>query len=128
MDILYFSTEVYYELTKYCSIALIIKVLSCFGNCAIIRNQDDGNKPSRWWTITNFIKDDSIMQREKLSVILSFAAIGGVVSIEDRMETGDVNVLNMLKDTKNVSDEDYNYFIDCFWNFSHNCGKVFSIQ
>lgn len=50
----------------------------------------------------------------KLSVILSFAAIGGVVSIEDRMETGDVNVLNMLKDTKNVSDEDYNYFIDCF--------------
>lgn len=39
---------------------------------------------------------------------------------------GDVEVLNMLRDTKNISDEDFDYFIDAFYNFSNGNGVKFT--
>ena len=126
MDLLYISPRAAHELTNYCVSDLLIEVTEHFVKNAPIIAKDNNSRPSRWWVITDYIKDSTIERRKKLSVILSFAAIGGFVQIGDRMEQGDVNVLNMLRDTNNISEIDFNYFVDAFCNFSHGNGVKFT--
>lgn len=84
-------------------------------------------QPSRWWIITDYISNNTINSRNKIAVILSLGAIGGVIQINNRQETGDVNVLNMLKEFAYISAEDYDYFIEAFYNFSQGNGVKFSL-
>lgn len=126
MDTLYISPSAEYELTKYCESNLLVEVMEHFAANAVIITRDSDSQPSRWWVITDYIKDNTIDCRKKLSVILSFAAIGGFVQIGDRMAVGDVNVLCMLKETSNISEENFDFFIDAFFNFSQGNGVKFS--
>ena len=127
MDILYLSEKASIELTQYCENDLILKVLEHFAMKAKIIPQDNGSRPSRWWIITDYLNDNTIDYRKKIAVILSFAAIGGFVQIGERIEHGDVNVLNMLRDIKKISETDFDYFITAFYNFSQGNGVKFSI-
>ena len=127
MDILYITPRAAHELTIYCESALLIEVTEQFAKNAVIIAKDNDSKPSKWWNITDFIDDDSIPNRKKLSVILSFAAIGGFVTIGNNTKMGNVDVLNMLREAKKISEEDFNYFNDAFYNFSHGCGVRFSL-
>ena len=127
MDILYITPSAAHELTKYCESELLIKVTEHFAKNAVIIAKDNNSRPSKWWDITDYIKDDSIAYRKKMSVILSFAAIGGFVTIGDMTKMGDVDVLNMLRDTKNISEEDFDYFIEAFYNFSQGNGVKFTL-
>lgn len=68
-----------------------------------------------------------LSSEKKISVILSFAAIGGFVQIGERMEQGDVNVLNMLRDSDKISEEDFDFFIEAFYNFSQGNGVRFTV-
>lgn len=126
MDILYISPKVARELTNYCESNLLLEVTEHFSQNAKVIEKDNNSHPSRWWVITDYINDESIDYRKKMSVILSFAAIGGFVQIGDRMEQGDINVLNMLRDTNNISEVDFDYFVEAFYNFSHNNGVKFT--
>ena len=126
MDILYITPSAAHELTNYCESDLLIEVTEHFARNALIIAKDNNSRPSKWWNITDYIKDDSIAFRKKMAVILSFAAIGGFVTIEDITRMGDVEVLNMLRDTKNISDEDFDYFINAFYNFSNGNGAKFT--
>ena len=126
MDILYITPSAAHELTNYCDSDLLIEVTEHFARNALIIAKDNDSRPPKWWNITDYIKDDSIAFRKKMAVILSFAAIGGFVTIEDMTKMGDVEVLNMLRDTKNISDEDFDFFIDAFYNFSKGNGVKFT--
>ncbi len=127
MDILYITPRAAHQLTAYCESDLLIEVTEHFAKNAVIIAKDNDSKPSKWWNITDYINDDSIGCRKKLAVILSFAAIGGFVTIGDMTKMGDVEVLNMLKDTKNISEDDFDYFIEAFYNFSHGNGVKFTL-
>ena len=79
------------------------------------------------WIITDYITNNTINCRNKLSVILSFASNGGTVQINDRQEFGDVNVLCMLKELSYISEEDFDYFVEAFFRFSQGKGVKFSM-
>ena len=117
MDILYITPRAAHQLTAYCESNLLIEVTEHFAKNAVIIAKDNDSRPSKWWDITDYIKDDSIAYRNKMAVILSFAAIGGFVTIGNMTKMGDVEVLNMLRDTQNISEEDFDYFIEAFYNF-----------
>ena len=127
MDILYLSQETASELHQYCERRLLAEVMEHFAKNGKIVNKDYNGHPSRLWDITEYINDDTIEYRKKLSVILSFAAIAGFVQIGDRVEQGDVNTLIMLKECKRISEEDWVYFIDAFHAFSCGEGTKFDI-
>lgn len=126
MDVLYISPKTGTELTRYCESELLIEVMEHFANNGEVIEKNDGETPSRWWIITDYISNYTIDNRKKFSVILSFARIGGVVQIGDRQEVGDVNVLCMLKELYYISDNDFDYFIEAFCNFSQGNGVKFS--
>lgn len=126
MDILYISPQTGAELTQYCESDLLVEVMEHFANNGRVIKKNNGETPSRWWIITDYISNHTIDNRKKLAVILSFAGIGGIVQIGDRQEIGDVNVLCMLKDLYYIADEDFNYFVEAFYNFSQGNGVKFS--
>ena len=125
MDILYLSPKASHELTQYCESELLLYVLEHFANIGKIVEKKNEEQPSRWWIITDYIYNGTINSRNKIAVILSLAAIGGVIQIYNRQETGDVNVLCMLKDY--ISEEDFDYFVEAFYNFSQGNGVKFSL-
>ena len=126
MDLLYITPSSAHELTNYCESNLLNEVMEDFLKNAEIIVKDNNSNPSRWWIITDYITDDTIPYRKKMSVVLSFAAIGGFITIGDATKIGDVEVLNMLKETNNISEEDYDYFIEAFYNFSQGNGIKFA--
>lgn len=126
MDILYISPKTLQELTDFCEQSLIEEVLEHFENVGkIIETVQGGERPSRLWIITDYISNHTIDSKKKLAVVLSFAAIGGVIKIQDRQEVGNVNVLCMLKDLYYISEEDFEYFVDAFFSFSDGNGVKF---
>lgn len=126
MDILFISPKTGRELTQYCESELLIEVMEHFANNGNIVEKKDSEHPNRWWVITDFISNNTIDNRKKFSVILSFAAIGGFIQVGERKEFGDVNVLNMLKELYYISDNDYDFFVEAFYNFSQGKGVKFS--
>ena len=126
MDKLYLSPQAASKLTKFCESDLIKEITAHFAKNAPIFARDNDSSPSRLWVVTDFVADDTIDQRKKVSVILSYAAIGGFVQIGERTEMGDVNVLIMLKETNNISEAVFDYFIEAFYNFSHGNGQKFT--
>ncbi len=126
MDILFISPKTGMELTQYCESELLIEVMEHFANNGNIVEKKDSEHPNRWWVITDFISNNTIDNRKKFSVILSFAAIGGFIQVGERKEFGDVNVLNMLKELYYISDNDYDFFVEAFYNFSQGKGVKFS--
>ena len=75
MDILYITPRAAHQLTAYCESNLLIEVTEHFAKNAVIIAKDNDSRPSKWWDITDYIKDDSIAYRNKMAVILSFARL-----------------------------------------------------
>ena len=126
MDILYILPQSINEITRYCKKELVISVINHFAqNGKIIENKNQTH-PNRWWIITDYIKNSTIASRKKLTVILSLAAIGRIIQIGVRQETGDVNVLNMLHKLSYISESDYQCFIDSFYEISQGSDLKFS--
>lgn len=125
MDILYLSPQASHELTQYCESELLLSVLEHFANNGKLVEKKNEEQPSRWWIITDYITNNTIDYRNKLSVILSLARIGGIIQINNRQEVGDANVLCMLKELAYISEDDFNYFVEAFFNFSQGKGVKF---
>ena len=127
MDILYLTNQTKEELLKYCEQSLIDYVFNDFSLTGKIINKSDGEKPSRWWIITDYVTTNRIEAGKKFAVILSLAAIAGFVQIGDRCERGDVNVICMFQQLGFISEEDFDYFTEHFFNYSQGKQEKFSL-
>ena len=126
MDLLYISPNTVLELTNYCEGELLSLVINDFMKNGTIILKRNHERPSRWWTITDFIRNSNIESKKILSVILSFAYIGGIVQIDNEKITGNVKLNILLKDLHLISEEDYIYFINAFYYISKGEGVKFS--
>ena len=127
MDILYLTNQTKEELLKYCEQSLIDYVFNDFSLTGKIINNSDGEKTSRWWIITDYVTTNRIEAVKKFAVILSLAAIAGFVQIGDRCERGDVNVICMFQQLGFISEEDFDYFTEHFFNYSQGKQEKFSL-
>lgn len=126
MDVLYISPQASKELTTYCESNLVTDVLQHFAEYGkTITTKEGYDKPSRLWIITDYVSNETIDRRKKLAVMLSFAAIGGVVQIQDKEVIGQTNLICMLKELCYISEDEFDYFVDAFFNFSNGNGVKF---
>ena len=127
-DILYISNYIKENLLKYCTEDLINYVLEDFGrNHEIVERNE--KPPFATWVIDNYINERPINNRRKiLAVILSFAALDGVVRLRGINCQGDVPLLCALRDNRLISEEDREFFIASFFNFSQGRGNRFTLN
>lgn len=118
-DILYLSDTNIVRMERYCTRELIESVISDFEESGgiVIRNPAD-DKPKMSWIITNFLSNESNRNRNVYSVVLSLAAIAGLIVIGNYENFGNVSVLNHLRLIKYISEEDWQFFLDEFANHS----------
>lgn len=116
MDILYISAKAKKELLQYCEEDLVNYVFTDFQKTGEIIEKEEGDKPYRLWIITDYVKRNDIDIRKKFSVILSMAAVGGFIQIGEAKVFGDVRALLLLSSMGYITDDDRDYFIDCFAN------------
>jgi hypothetical protein len=127
MDILYITPEIKQEMLKYCEQELIDFVFDNFveqGGNIIIKK--DG--PSRWWIITDYIKNTSIEKFQKLAVILSFSAVAGIVQIGEFQSCGDTSILLLLKKLNLINEEESNMFAEFFYNIRQGKDVKFMVK
>lgn len=118
-DILYLSDENIVRMEKYCTRELIESVIKDFEDKGgvVIRNPV-GDKPKMSWVITNYLTDESNRNLPVYAVVLSLAAIAGLIQIGDYESFGNVNVLNHLHSINYISEEDWQFFLNEFANHS----------
>lgn len=116
MDILYIATEVKQQMLKYCEQELIDFVFDDFiEQGGKIITKEDGQHPSRWWVITDYINSTSIEKKQKLAVILSFSAVAGIIQIDDNKYCGDVNFLLFLNDHRLINEKEFEQYLEFFF-------------
>ncbi len=113
-DILYITEFTIRKMYELCDVDLVKKTLCHFHQVGEIVIKNDNEKPSKWWIITNYITNNTIEERHLLSVILSFAHVGGYIQINERIELGYEKVLEMLKGMYYISDYEYDYFLEIY--------------
>lgn len=127
MDLLYITQQTKEELLQFCEQSLIDYVLNDFQRIGKIIVKENYEKPSRWWIITDYICDNVIDKRKKLSVIMSLAVIKGFIQIDEQKVFGYTKTLLMLKEKQCISEEDLNYFEEWFCNYQDEQIVKFSI-
>ena len=127
MDILYITDETKQELLNYCEQSLIDYVFDDFRRIGKIIERTAG-MPSKWWVIDDFVCDKTIEDRCKYAVILSLAAIGGFIQINGMQYVGDVKVLNKLKEQHVISEEDFDWLVEMFFDISNDKLLKFSLK
>ena len=127
-DILYISNEIKEQLLTYCTGELLNFVLEDFGRNHEIVERDE-RPPIATWVIDNYINERHINDRRNiLAVILSFAAVYGVVQLQGNNYQGDVVLLSALRDNRLISEDDEHYFIDVFNDISHGINTKFGLN
>jgi hypothetical protein len=84
--------------------------------------------PSRWWIITDYIKNTSIEKFQKLAVILSFSAVAGIVQIGEFQSCGDTSILLLLKKLNLINEEESNMFAEFFYNIRQGKDVKFMVK
>lgn len=82
MDILYITQAVEERLKEFCSEDLIQYVFEDFRKHATIVIKEETHVPSKMWVMSDFIRDKSINIIDKMNVVLSFIASGGIIQID----------------------------------------------
>lgn len=115
------------KMCEYCSQELIDWVFNDFINQGgkIIYEEND-QKPSRWWIITDYVNNTTIDKIKKLAVILSFGATGGFVQIEQETQLGDAPIVLMLKNRSLINEDELSMFVEFFYDKSHGSSKKFT--
>lgn len=127
-DALYVTEKEKECMLKYCEIDLIENVIEQFSHFGEIVVREEGERPSRFWVVSYFINNHTFIDRQKLAVILSFAAANaGIVQINEHFAMGDMPVLFMLKKLNLITEDDYYYFVDSFFFLSQGNGVKFKL-
>lgn len=124
MDILYITDKTKQELLNYCEQSLIDYVLEDFSRIGKIIEK---GMPSKYWMIDNYVSDCTIDNKCKYAVILSLAAIGGFIQINEMQYFGDVKVLCTLKEMNLISEDELSWFTDAFFGMSQGKPYKFSL-
>ena len=127
MDILYITEEAKQELLNYCEQSLVDYVFEDFKKFGRIIEKKSG-EPSRWWIVDDFISHKTIENKCKFAVILSLAAIGGIVQLNGVSNVGDVNTLCAFKNMNVISEDELTWFADVFFAISHGKPYKFSLK
>lgn len=90
--------------------------------CLMIKHLDiEYEKPS--WDISHYVIPNTLCDRRKLAVILSYAELG-TIKLEYWENWGDTNVIIELHNLGCISDEDFDYFVEKFYNFCTQSGDT----
>lgn len=118
-DILFLSDENIAKMGKYCTNELIESIISDFERSGgVVRRNPGDYNPNKSWIITNYLSDETNRNRNVYSVVLSLAAIAGLITIGNYQSFGNVNVLNHLLEIEYISKDDWQFFLNEFANHS----------
>ena len=127
-EILYISTPQIKSVLDYCEIDLLFQIMEDFHKDHPIVYRER-RPPLATWVISAYIDRIPIDERRNfLSVLLSFAAVNGIIQYKEVNYQGDVNLLKALSDNGDISNSDFEYFNQAFYNFSHGKGERFKIE
>ena len=127
-DILYISNQIKERILMYCTKDLLNFVLENFGHNHVIVERNERH-PQAIWTLDYYLQEFPIDDRKNiLAVILSFAAIGGIVRLGGKNYRGDLALLCALRKNRLITEDDEQYFIDAFWQFSHGENNRFALN
>lgn len=127
-EILFISTPQIQAVLDYCEVDLLFHVLEDFHRNHPIMYREN-RFPLATWVISSFIDKYPIEERrDLLSVLLSFAAVNGIIRYKEANCQGDANLLKALWDNGDISVSDFEYFNQAFDNFSHGVGVRFKLD
>lgn len=105
MDVLYITQEVEDRIKEFCSDELVAYVFNDFKKNAAIIRQNDTQKPSKIWVVSDYINNHSINIIPKMNVILSFIESGGIIQIDGISYFDTSNPLAIVRQRKLINDE-----------------------
>lgn len=117
-DIIYISDVLILKIKEYCSDALLSEVFESFGKNAPVVVKKDGESPSKFWSLTQFIADDTIDIMNKLNVILSFIQSGGIIEYQDKKYFDIVNIAAILKQQGIINDYQLSKLMEPWFQFN----------
>lgn len=122
MDVLYITNEVESKMKEFCTEELLHAVFEDFSkNAEILRKQDE-QKPSKMWDVSDYINNNKLAIVDKMNVILSFIACGGIVYIDDVPYLDVSNPLAIIK-RKGLIDDVQLEILNDPW-FHYYCMKI----
>lgn len=104
MDILYITNEVESKMKLFCADELLQAVFDDFSKNAEIIKKEEVQKPSKMWIVSDYINNNSIDIINKMNVILSFIACGGIVQIDNIPYLDVSNPLAIIKQKGLIND------------------------
>lgn len=119
-DIIYISDELIMKIKEYCSDVLLSEVFESFEKNAPVVVKKDGERPSKFWSLTQFIVDDTIDIMNKLNVILSFIQSGGIIEYQDKKYFDIVNIVAILKQQGIINDDQLSKLMEPWFQFNIN--------
>ena len=119
-DIIYISDELILKIKEYCSDRLLSEVFESFEKNATVVVKKDGETPSKFWSLTRFIADDTIDIMNKLNVILSFIQSGGTIEYQDKKYFDIVNIVAILKQQGLINDDQLSKLMEPWFQFNMN--------
>lgn len=121
MDILYITQAVEERLKEFCSEDLIQYVFEDFRKHATIAIKEETHVPSKMWVMSDFIRDKSINIIDKMNVVLSFIASGGIIQIDGIPYFDTSNPLAIVNRLGIINDEQLEILNDpwFFYNYKN---------
>lgn len=119
MDILYITQAVEDRLKAFCSEDLIKYVFEDFKRNATIVIKEETQVPSKVWVMSDYIRDRSINIIDKMNVVLSFIASGGIIQIDDTPFFDTSNPLAIAKKMGIINDEQLEVLNDPWFYYNY---------
>lgn len=111
------------DIEEYCEKTLIEEIFEDFSKIGKIIVSEQLELSKRVWDISHYVIPNTLCDRRKLAVILSYAGLG-TIKFENWENWGDTNVIIKLHNLGCISDEDFDYFCEKFYNFSTQSGDT----
>lgn len=109
------------NIAKYCERSLVEEIFEDFSKIGQIVVSEQLELTKRIWDISCYVTPNTLCDRRKLAVILSYATLG-VIKFENWESLGTTNVLIELHNLGCMSEDDFDYFCSKFANFITHYG------
>lgn len=109
------------SIEKYCEKSLIEEIFEDFSKIGQIIVSEQLEVSERVWDISHYVTPNTLCDKRKLAVILSYAWLG-IVKFENWENLGTTNAIIELHSLGCMSDDDFDYFVEKFYNFCTQAG------
>lgn len=106
-----------------CEKSLIEEILEDFCQNGQIIVSEQLEIGERVWDISHYVTPNTLCDKRKLAVILSYADYG-YVKYENWKNWGTTNAIIELYKLGCMSDDDFDYFVEKFYNFCNQSGDT----